>query len=143
MPHLTPVDLAQAPSRGWDTANEASPFGIVAGPDGALWFTENGPDDVSEPEIGRITTSGHVTTFPLPVAPSGTLAGLSNITTGLDGALWFNGTDGIGRITIGGQVTEHLLPALQSRPAGLAVGSDGALWFYEAGTNQIGRITPG
>jgi streptogramin lyase len=41
----------------------ASPEDIVAGPDGALWFTEAGND-----AIGRITTTGNVSQFPLPGA---------------------------------------------------------------------------
>src|ERR1019366_3520028 len=51
--------------------------------------------------IGRITTSGSVTEYPV-AAPN------SSITTGPDGALWFTefGGNKIGRITIGGAVTE-------------------------------------
>jgi streptogramin lyase len=37
----------------------SAPFGITAGPDGNLWFTESG-------KIGRITPSGTITEFSLP-----------------------------------------------------------------------------
>ena len=57
------------------------PKGITAGPDGALWFTEYGPKD----KIGRITTAGVITQYPVPTSNSG----LDGITAGPDGALWF------------------------------------------------------
>jgi virginiamycin B lyase len=42
----------------------------------------------------------------------------------------------------GGHITEFPLPS-GSRPLGITVGPDGALWFAESGTNKIGRITTG
>ena len=50
------------------------------GPDGALWFTEYDGN-----KIGRITTAGAVTEFPIPTAGSQPSA----MTVGPDGALWF------------------------------------------------------
>ena len=73
---------------GWDHA----------GPDGALWFTNNGNNS-----IGRITTTGdgHELHRPGIDAPSG-------IAAGPDGALWFtnSGNNSIGRITTTGTVTK-------------------------------------
>jgi hypothetical protein len=68
-----------------------SPFGITAGPDGNLWFTERGSN-----KIGRITTSGNITEFTLPTPRSG----LFGITAGPDGNLWFTEASGdkIGRL---------------------------------------------
>ena len=43
-------------------AAAATPTASSAGPDGALWFTESGYNSA----IGRITTTGIVTEFPLP-----------------------------------------------------------------------------
>jgi virginiamycin B lyase len=40
-----------------------------------------------------------------------------------------------------GQITEYALPRPQSAPKSIAVGSDGALWFTEEQSNQIGRIS--
>jgi streptogramin lyase len=64
---------------------------ITAGPDGALWFTEN------TGKIGRITTDGAITEFHVPTPNSFLVV----ITTGPDGALWFTEVLGnkIGRIT--------------------------------------------
>ncbi|MDD5560272.1 hypothetical protein [Candidatus Methylomirabilis sp.] len=109
-----------------------APTGITAGPDGALWFTEwiNG--------IGRITTAGAITEFPVPHY---SYDSLRSITAGPDGALWFTRWDtGIGRITTAGIATEFALPT-GSSPHGITAGPDGALWFTEAGANKIGRIT--
>jgi len=75
------------------TANTL-PYGITAGPDGNLWFTEYYGN-----KIGRITPGGTITEFPLPAADSSPTA----ITAGPDGTLWFiepNG-DKIGRIGAG------------------------------------------
>ena len=58
-----------------------TPYGITAGQDGALWFTD------LQGSIGRITTAGQVTKFALP---KGTLPA-TRIATAPDGALWFTG----------------------------------------------------
>jgi streptogramin lyase len=100
------------------------PSGITVGPEvpvGALWFTETG-DPALGPKvrgkIGRITTAGVITEFPIPTlnsAPNG-------ITTGPDGALWF--AEGIGN-KIGcippatatptdPQITEFTIPLVDS-----------------------------
>jgi hypothetical protein len=55
--------------------------------------------------------------------------------------LWFNdGVGTIGRLTIGGVLTEFPLPAGNSGVTGITTGPDGALWFTETNGN-IGRIT--
>lgn len=59
---------------------ESGPYGITAGKDGALWFTENQGN-----KIGRITTSGEITEYPLPVENAGALV----ITAGPDLTIWF------------------------------------------------------
>ena len=82
------------------TGSGDSPYGIAAGPDGNLWFTENGSS-----EIGRMTTSGVLTEFTLPSGSQPT-----GITRGPDGNMWFtlNANPGsIGRITPAG--VDHLL----------------------------------
>jgi DNA-binding beta-propeller fold protein YncE len=74
------------------------PFGITAGPDGNLWFTE----EIGN-RIGRITPLGVVTQFSITAG-----AGPAGITAGPDGNLWFTEVGGnrIGRITPLGAVTE-------------------------------------
>jgi len=71
-----------------------TPGAITAGPDGALWFTNDTNNNSGS--IGRITTTGKVTIYTAPGinAPVG-------ITAGPDGTLWFadSNNDSIGRIT--------------------------------------------
>jgi len=101
---------------------------ITAGPDGNLWFTEIGPDEVGS-SIGRITTSGKITEFPLP----STHIFLSSITAGPDGNLWFtgigtnNGLSMIGMITPQGKIREFTF--LHSIFGSITRGPDGNLWF--------------
>lgn len=138
------IDAAGA-ATSYTIPHPAGATGITVGPDGALWFAENAGN-----RIGRITTSGALTEYPIPTANSQPL----RITSGPDGALWFTEMLGnkIGRITTGGQITEFALPDRgevqcgELCPAGITAGSDGALWFTESqfsagGGNRIGRIT--
>jgi streptogramin lyase len=121
---------------------------IASGPDGNLWLTETDRSTVGggpsgRPKIGRITTAGVVTEFPLsPFAqPLG-------IAAGPDGALWFADADAkIGRITTAGVITEFPVPA--ANPRSITAGPDGNLWFTETtysfvdnpATGRIGRIS--
>jgi virginiamycin B lyase len=91
--------------------------------------------------IGRITTAGAITEFPIPTPSSGP----QGITLGPDGALWFteaaSNANKIGRITTAGAITEFPIPTPGSGPPGITSGPDGALWFTELIGNKIGRIT--
>jgi virginiamycin B lyase len=111
------------------------PTGITAGPDGALWFTARSwvPPCTY---IGRRTTAGAITNYPLP--PN---SNVGLITAGPDGALWFTDANNIGRITTSGEITEYPIPTQNSGPSHIAAGPDGAIWFTEYDANQIGRIT--
>jgi virginiamycin B lyase len=112
-----------------------TPNGMTIGPDGALWFAERLGN-----KIGRITTAGAISEFPLPMPDSGP-GGIT--TAGPDGTLWFTEFLGnkIGRITATGEFSEFLLPTPNSGPFGITVGSDGAVWFTETRGNKIGRLT--
>jgi len=115
----------------------AQPYGITAGPDGNLWFTE-----LVGNRIGRITPLGVVTEFSAGITAG---AGLAGITAGPDGNLWFTEADGnrIGRITPLGVVTEFSAGITAgAQPYGITAGPDGNLWFTELAGNRIGRITP-
>jgi streptogramin lyase len=124
----------------------SEPLFITAGPDGALWFTNRGNGS-----IGRITTDGVVTNYKAPCIdwPEGIVAGP-------DGALWFTnfasgytgpgspytGGHSIGRITTEGVVTCYSDPSI-SYPSGIIVGSDGALWFTNFGSDSCSSPTYG
>ena len=114
---------------------DLEPSEIVAGPDGSLWFTTD------RPVIGRITTSGALTTFPVP-------EGTGSIVSGPEGALWFTRNTGLthelGRMTMAGAIT--LFPLGQTLAAQVLVtGADGNLWFtteIDFPFNRVGRMTP-
>src|ERR1700735_2766999 len=82
------------PDTGTYSFSESS---IAASPDGGLWFTGNGA-------IGRITTSGTATVYPLNSSSFSTYAGAAGmaLTAGPDGAMWFGvyGNNSIGRATL-------------------------------------------
>jgi streptogramin lyase len=119
-----------------------NPGGITAGPDGALWFVEEGTST-----IARITTAGTVThRFAVPTNPPPAadplLPALDQIVAGRDGALWFTQPrdDQIGRITLAGALTEYPTGLTGGKPDAITVGPDGNLWFTAPGLNRIGRM---
>jgi virginiamycin B lyase len=69
-----------------------NPYGISAGPDGAMWYCNSDPDG----SIGRIDYNGKVTN-----TYHGTGPDPYSVVAGPDGAMWFTRayTSGIGRIT--------------------------------------------
>jgi streptogramin lyase len=130
-----------------------NPAGITAGPDGNVWF---GNSEVitnnNIPAIGRITSAGVIAEFTQGLNPENSISiGLINsIATGSDGNIWFTnsnflteaGTQGIGRITPSGVVTEFPLgPGFN--PVSITAGPDGNLWFIsDANSTAVGQITP-
>ena len=112
-----------------DTTGDAVLEGIVAGPDGALWFT-----DIGNSIVGRITTSGSYTLQKVVSQPS------NGITVGPDKHLWFTlSAGGIGRMSTSGKVKFFSDPQ-GSSPRGITTGPDGALWFAQS-DGTVGRIT--
>jgi virginiamycin B lyase len=110
-----------------------NPRGITTGSDGALWFTNQNINTV-----GRITTTGAVSSVPDGSGPTG-------ITGGPDGALWVtanNGSGGISRIHPSGEpACGDIGPDTGTSPTLIAAGSDGALWYTNDQFDSIGRIT--
>src|SRR5262249_16643498 len=115
------------------TAPGSRPLAIAAGPDGRLWFTENGAN-----KIGRMTTDGVLTDeWTIPTANSQP----DGIAIGPDGSVWFAEVLGnqIGRLRPDGTIVEYLVPTPGSRPTEVTVGPGGQVWFTERGT----AATPG
>jgi virginiamycin B lyase len=140
------------PRASWAAGYENN-TGIIAGPDGALWLSlgHAGPTGEAVYEIGRMSTSGELSVFPLP-SPRFRPSALA---IGPDRAIWFTeqaeSDDGrdiqrrIGRITQSGAVTEYRLGSTRDRgyggPDSIARGPDGAMWFTDSAVGKVGRIT--
>jgi virginiamycin B lyase len=122
----------------FDDPGGSYPHGITNGPDGALWFAE------SNGSVGRITTSGDVKHF--QVAPAD--ATLQGIAAGPDGALWVTQnvihfsqlSNQVIRVTTRGKKKSYTVGL---GPDFICLGSDGAMWFTEEGSQAIGRLTTG
>lgn len=117
---------------------------MAAGPDGNLWFARPFPRST----IVRMSPAGATTNFfPTGPFPRG-------LTPGPSGDVWFttissawvvggaitHATDGIGRISSSGAITEYSVPAVDILDQ-IVTGPDGNLWF-PAGASKIWRSTP-
>jgi streptogramin lyase len=117
----------------------SAPFAITAGPDGALWFTnQNGVPGSTGGTIGKITTSGTVTNYgnSLIDDPAGI--------TAWNGALWFtnsaNGTGGsIVEMTTSGVLTNDYTGNGIDGPEGITVGPDGGCGSPTSATARSAR----
>jgi streptogramin lyase len=122
------------------------PTFIAAGPEGNLWFS----DDGSEPAIGRITPSGTITEFAISAHGGNAESQPTAIALGPDGNIWFvdkGATQAIGEIEPG-KITattgiKEFSNGLVGTPFAIAAGPDGNMWFTDIGaTHQIGEVTP-
>ena len=112
----------------------STPYQIVRGPDGGMWFTDPGLS-----EIGRVNPGSFTATYYLPASPNAIPKG---ITVGPDGALWFteSGLDRIGRMTTSGVASEYSLPGTNLGLEGIVTKPNGTIWFVASNTNQIGVL---
>jgi virginiamycin B lyase len=112
----------------------ANPTAIIAGPDGALWFTES-----SSGGIGRVSTDGLVGSIPMPGRQPTSLA------AGIDGLIWFTDTASAGaicRLNGDGTVTAFALPTPGAWPTGLIASPDGdGFRFVESLHGALGRVS--
>jgi virginiamycin B lyase len=143
------------------SANAVAPNDIVAGPDGAMWFTQSaggnpkGGQSYFPASIGRITTHGSYTSYPVP-ASARSVPDLDAITVGPDADLWFteSAVNRIGEVTPkaeGPAVHEFALPTGDRLAPGvgssitsadtIAPGPGGDIWFTEQGSNAIGVMS--
>lgn len=98
---------------------------MAVGPDGALWFSE------STQSVGRITTDGVVTEYPVGYPTFG-------ITRGPDRAMWLSSNYPLLiRISMTGAVTTYSIPGTANQ---IVLGSDGALWSYDFNANRILQV---
>ena len=112
------------------------PVGITAGPDGALWFTNQSATTRSggSPPPGRSPTSPAPASTARRRSRPGPTARCGSPTTG---------NDSIGRITTGGDGHQLHRRRHQTARAGSRPGPDGALWFTNyGGTTRSGGSPP-
>jgi virginiamycin B lyase len=113
-------------------------YGITAGPGGNLWFLGDlgllghiAPDGSNPTSFGQL--------FP-GMVPNSQL-----IISGPDGNLWINAAalQAIGQVSPAGTLLRSFSTEspIGSGPIGLAVGSDGNIWFAAA-KGGLGRVTP-
>ena len=112
------VQLFPVPTAGAGLSN------IVAGPDGALWFNEQNGF-----AVGRITTAGLVTEFPVPRAPYSANGDGPTTIVSSGGNLWTLANVGstIDVVSTAGTVTQ-LYANLNQSATNLAPDSVGGVW---------------
>jgi virginiamycin B lyase len=117
------------------------PGKIAAGSGNILWFTVGSSRRVIAPfpsgcpdyaAVGRITTGGAVTEFPLPSDAQG-------IAPGPDGSLWFTQDGAIGKMTAQGAITMYPIDK-GSRPSDLVAANDGSLWFSDYFADTVSHV---
>jgi streptogramin lyase len=118
----------------YPTQNCCFPTFITTGADGR--FTEELPG-----QIGAMSTDGSVEYFTPPTAQL-----LYGITRAPDGMVWFTalaGDNKLGKIDASGQITEFPVPSENTGIAGVAIGSDGNIWFTQNDVGRVGGMRPG
>ncbi len=116
------------------------PDAIVAGPDGNMWFFDDGVS-----AIGMITSQGKVKEYPLPYTPelAGPIAvGLKEMIAGPDHAVWFADPQSgvVGRVTLKGAITLFTSGA-GHHPIDLIAGTDGGVWFVDREQDVVDHIS--
>ena len=109
--------------------------------EGGVAFTES-----AYGEVGKIRSSLHPsgaggsTVYSLSVRYSSSDA----IVAGPNQSMWFTEVTGnrIGAVTMAGVITEYTIPTGASVPGGIAVDTDGMVWFTESAKGKLGRLDP-
>lgn len=88
-------------------------------------------------------TGGSITEYMLPPVVGDQQGSTEpfGISAGPDGSVWFSHGDAIGRITMGGAVSQFPIPTQSSGTGWLHLGPDRAIWFTERNVGKIGRVT--
>lgn len=124
----------------------SKPSGLVAGPDGNVWFTHHGNEGVGA-AIGRITPAGVITEY-----REGLQGGSPrSLVVGPDGNLWFGiggsktSAPAIGKITPQGEITRVATLTSNTSPRELTVGPGGRIWWVSNGGTRpgLGYVQPG
>jgi hypothetical protein len=117
-----------------------TPTALTVGGDKAIWFAAGSA-------IGRITTAGYISLYPLPQTPTALTA--TDVATDNAGNVWFSTLQNVaGEITMDAKITTYTFTAPWGSAAlggtpepHIALGPDGAMWL--TADDYIGRITAG
>lgn len=116
------------------SSQQAATSDVCAGPDGNVWFVESNAG-----KIGKITTSGTVTLYTLPVGSEHPTA----CTKASDGNIWYAAGTVIGGVTPSG-ISIATYPAPQGQTFAAIAQTPvqpNWVWFTETGTfSKIGRM---
>jgi streptogramin lyase len=108
---------------------------ITVGPDRNLWFVNPQLANLGTLLVGKITTSGAVTTYTMKDSPLGICAGPK-------GYLWvIESGSHVAKVSTSGKETEYVLPSGRAGWAGITPGPDGNIWFTEL-ARGVGYVTP-
>ncbi len=111
----------------------SGPTFLLKGPDGNLWFSNVGLNQIATFDIAR----QELRTFPLPQPNSRALV----MSDAPDGNVWYavSSSGMIASITPAGGITEVVMPR-RTGAAGLGPGPDGNLWITEGVDDKIARF---
>ena len=117
-------------------------YGIAAGADGTIWFTEQ-----NTTKIGRLTPGAAIKEFIVP-PPANGAANLGDITSGSDGAMWFGEIADIGRIDTAGNVTHFFTGGGPPGGTSMTAGPNGTIWSSQGygsldGIDTSGKLVAG
>lgn len=120
------------------TAN-SQPWGIAAGSDGALWFTEKSADKIARIPTTATASKPNITEFPVPTASAAPFG----IASDSNGYMWFTESKAaqVGRMAASGPPIQEFSLSRPSQPMSIAAGPDGAMWFADWCANAIERVT--
>ena len=127
------IVAAFTPSVTSYTTTSSYVSGLVAGPDGNMWYSSRAGG-----KVGKVTLGGTVTEYATPSSSD-----TPSITTGPDGNLWFveYSNNKVGKVTTSGSFTEYTIPTSSSSPYRIVAGPDGNMWYLGTDSNKIGKVT--
>ncbi|GLY03084.1 virginiamycin B lyase [Actinoplanes sp. NBRC 101535] len=119
-----------------DLATGSAPYGIAAAPDGGVWFTAPGLN-----QIGRVVTaSGDLTMLDLPVPD----ARAAMLTVDVAGRPWvaLNAASALAYVNDGAvQIVELPSGRAPAAPVGIAA-SEAGIWYADIAGGCVGRVDP-